>query len=222
MARKTKRVSRKEKPEVERKPLVSPETKNSIWAIAAFALAVLSVLSFAGLGGRAGALFTDLSHALFGWGFSIIPVAFLLLAVSFLKSYTRESSLPSILGISVFVLAILGSFFIIGNDSIFSERIGQGGYLGVILGYPLLNLFGFTSSIVVLLAAVFISFLVSMDIPLHRLFFKEKTDEDEEDGNPEPEPLVRYGAGKMENDSVKFKILNFELSFCILIFAFCI
>lgn len=192
MARK-KKLLKKEKPEIERKPLVSPETKNSIWAIAAFALAVLSVLSFAGLGGRAGSLFTDLSHALFGWGFFIIPVAFLLLAVSFLKSYTRESSLPSVLGISVFVLAILGSFFIISSDALFSERLDQGGYLGVIFGYPLLNLFGFTSSIVILLAAVFISFLVSMDIPLHRLLFKEKTDEEGEDGDGEEKLIIKHG-----------------------------
>ena len=197
MVRKTKKVSRKEKSEVEIKPLVSPETKNSIWAIAAFALAVLSVLSFAGLGGRAGALFTDLSHALFGWGFFIIPVAFLLMAVSFLKSYSRESSLPSILGISAFVLAILGSFFIIGNDAVLSERIGQGGYLGVIFGYPLLNLFGFTSSIVILLAAVFISFLVSMDIPLHQLLFKEKTDE-EEDEDSDEKLVIKHGGNGLK------------------------
>ena len=196
MARKKKKQKNRE--DEDEKPKkgsrVSPETKNSIFAIASFVLSVLAVLSFSGKGGIVGDKFSGLSHILFGWGFFIIPIAFLLLGVSFFKFYSRESRLPSVLGVGIFVLAVLGVFFLIGDGNIFQDRVEQGGYLGVILGYPLLNLFGFTSSLVILFAAVFISFLVSMDIPLHSLIFK-KVGGDEDGGEIGEEELVIKHAG---------------------------
>ena len=197
--KKKKKKNREDEDEKSKKgSRVSPETQNSIFAISSFVLAVLSVLSFVGKGGQAGDRFSDFSHVLFGWGFFIIPIAFLLLGVSFLKFYSRETRLPSVLGVGIFVLAILAIFFVVGNDSDFPDRVAQGGYLGVIFGYPLLNLFGFTSSIVILLAAIFISFLVSMDIPLHRLIFKKDADEedgedDEDEEIDEKELIIKHG-----------------------------
>ena len=196
MGRKKKRLKKDSEDEKLKKgSRVSPETQNSIFAVASFVLAVLTVLSFSGKGGLAGDKFSDFSHILFGWGFFIIPVAFLLLGVSFLKFYSRESRTPSLLGIGIFVLGVLGVFFIVGSDQVFQGRLGQGGYLGVIFGYPLLNFFGFASSLVILLSAVFISFLVSMDIPLHRLIFKEKEegDEGEVEELDEKELVIKHG-----------------------------
>lgn len=194
MARKKKKQknSGSESEKVKKGSQISPETLNSIWAIASFALAVLTVLSFAGKGGRGGDQFSDFSHTLFGWGYFIIPIAFVLLGISFLKFYNRDTRLPSIIGVGIFVLAVLGIFFILGDNLDFQTRVSQGGYLGVILGYSLFKLFGFTSSIVILLAAIFISFLVSMDIPLRRLVFRE---EEEGGGEAEENELVIKHAG---------------------------
>ncbi len=182
MARKKKKLKKDDEDEKNKKgSRVSPETQNSIFAVVTFALAVLAVLSFVGKGGQAGDQFSYFSHILFGWGFFIIPIAFLLLGISFLKFYSRETRLPSLAGIGIFVLAILAIFFIVGSDQVLQDRISQGGYLGVLFGYPLLNFFGFTSSIIILLVMIFISFLVSMDIPLHHLIFKDEDEEAEED-----------------------------------------
>ncbi|TSC91236.1 MAG: putative cell division FtsK/SpoIIIE [Parcubacteria group bacterium Gr01-1014_2] len=196
MGRKKKKLKKDSDDEKPKKgSRVSSETQNSVFAVSCFAISVLTVLSFLGHGGRAGDLFNNSSHTLFGWGFFIIPIAFLLLGVSFLRFYSRESKTPSTLGVGIFVLAILGIFFIVGNDQIFQDRVSQSGYLGVILGYPLLNLFGFASSLIILLAAIFISFLVSMDIPLHRLIFKEKEENEEGAGRDlkEDELIIRQG-----------------------------
>lgn len=191
MGRKKKKSKNKEIEEGEFKKAsrVSPETQNSVFAISCFVLVVLTVLSFLGRGGRAGDLFNNFSHTLFGWGFFIIPIAFLLLGISFLKFYARESKAPSILGVGIFVLAVLGIFFIVGNEQVFQARLNQSGYLGVILGFPLLGLFGFVSSLIILLAVIFISFLVSMDISLQRLIFKE----DEEGDLKEDELVIKHG-----------------------------
>ncbi len=199
MVRKKKKLKNKETEDDKPKKgsRVSPETQNSIFAVASFALAVLTVLSFTGKGGRVGDLFINFAHTLFGWGYFVIPLAFLLLGISFLKFYSRETRLPSVLGVVIFVLAVLGTFFIIGNTDDFQTRVSQGGYLGVILGYPLLSLFGFTSSVVILLAAVFISFLVSMDIPLHHLIFKEEDEDKEADQIEEDDLVIKHGSNSV-------------------------
>ena len=191
---------------------ISPETENSIFAVASFVLAILAVLSFTGKGGRAGDFFTNFSHTLFGWGYFIIPIALVLLGASFFKFYSRDTRLPSIFGIGIFVLAILGIFFIVGSNLDFETRIGQGGYLGVILGFPLINLFGFTSSLIILLAAIFISFLVSMDIPLHRLIFKEDNEEEEEDDEEidEKDLVIKHGGNNSLRSAFEAKPIKVE------------
>ncbi|OGN16162.1 MAG: hypothetical protein A3C81_03030 [Candidatus Yanofskybacteria bacterium RIFCSPHIGHO2_02_FULL_46_19] len=147
---------------------ISQETRNSIWGIASFILAVLSVLSFAGKAGTAGAIFDAFARSLFGWGFFIVPIAFLLFGVAFLKSISRKIYLSAVLGTVLFVLSVLSVFYIFGHGD-FDTRLLQGGYLGVILGLPLLNLVGFYASMVILLALLFISLLVTLDVPIYRL-----------------------------------------------------
>lgn len=208
--KKKKHKNRKEDDErPEKGSRVSPETKNSIFSVASFVLAVLTVLSFVGKGGRVGDQFSDFSHVLFGWGFFIIPIAFLILGVSFLKFYSRETRLPSVLGVGIFVLAILAIFFIVGNGQEFQARVDQGGYLGVIFGYPLLNLFGFTSSVIILAAAIFISFLVSMDIPLHHLIFRKDAEDDDKEEEREKELVIKH-AGNGVRPAFEAKAIKAE------------
>ncbi len=212
MGRKKKRQKNREDEDEKLKKgsRVSPETQNSIFAVVSFVLALLTVLSFVGKGGRVGDQFSDFSHILFGWGFFIIPIAFLMLAISFLKFYSRETRLPSVLGVGIFVLAILAIFFIVGNGQEFRDRLSQGGYLGVIFGYPLLNLFGFTSSVIILAAAIFISFLVSMDIPLHHLIFKKDAEDDDEKEEKKEEELVIKHAGNGMKPAFEAKPIKME------------
>ncbi len=151
------------------------ETRNSIWGIAAFSLAVLSILSFANKAGRAGEVFAVISKSLFGWGFFIIPIALAFLGISFIKSLSRKIYNSAMVGTALFVMTFLGLFFIFGSGNT-TVRIAQGGYLGVVLGYPLLASVGFTASMIVLSALALISILMAMDISISSLFFKAKED----------------------------------------------
>lgn len=148
---------------------ITQETKNSIWGIISLSLAVLVVLSFIGRAGRAGDLFNVFARSLFGWGFFVIPIAFMLLAVSFLKSISRKIYFSAVFGTTLFVLSFLASLFIIGDGN-FDVRVSQGGFLGVILGLPLLSSVGFTGSIIILLALVMIAVLISLNISIPGLF----------------------------------------------------
>ncbi|OGN16664.1 MAG: hypothetical protein A3C88_02770 [Candidatus Yanofskybacteria bacterium RIFCSPHIGHO2_02_FULL_50_12] len=171
-----RKPGRPRKDDAERLPLIGigQETRNSIWAVAAFSLAVLSILSFVDMAGRGGQLFSVISKSLFGWGFFIIPFAFAFLGISFIKSLSRKVYTTAVLGTCLFVLTFLALFFISGGGEM-TTRVNQGGYLGVILGYPLLASIGFTASLIVLLALAIIAVLVSLDISIGGLLkSKEK------------------------------------------------
>src|SRR3989344_1891868 len=155
---------------------ISQETKNSIWGISAFILAIISVLSFVGKAGWAGEGFDLIARSLFGWGFFIIPIAFVLLGISFLKSISRNIYSSAVLGTLLFIMAILAVFYIFGKTD-FDGRLVQGGYLGIILGFPILESVGFSASLIILLAAIFIALLVTLNVPIYKLISKEEKEE---------------------------------------------
>lgn len=152
---------------------ISQETRNSVMGVASIIIAVLSILSFFGNAGKAGEVFNTASRALFGWGFFIVPFTFLLLGVSFIKSLSRRIYWSAVVGTTLFTLSILAIFFIFGEVD-FSYRLEQGGYLGVILGFPLMESVGFTASWVILIAALLISLLIALNVPIYRLLNKEE------------------------------------------------
>ncbi|MEK7217525.1 MAG: DNA translocase FtsK 4TM domain-containing protein [Patescibacteria group bacterium] len=156
------------------------ETRNSIWGIISFSLALLSLLSFVGKAGRAGELFNITARSLFGWGFFIIPIAFIFLGISFIKSLSRRVYFSAVFGTGLFVLTFLGIFFIFGGGDT-QARVVQGGYLGLIFGYPLLSFVGFTASTIVLIALSMIAILISLNISIGGLFAKPPQETDSTD-----------------------------------------
>lgn len=176
---------------------ISQETKNSIWGIAAFILAILAVLSFVGKAGWAGEGFNLLARSLFGWGFFIIPIAFILLGVSFLKSISRNIYSSAVLGTLLFMMAILAVFFIFGKND-FEGRLIQGGYLGIILGFPLLESVGFSASLIILIAAIFIALLVILNVPIYKLVSIEEKEE-----KLVEHVVVKKGDGTIVSDNKK-------------------
>lgn len=155
---------------------ISQETKNSIWGIGSFILAVLTVLSFVGKAGWAGEGFNIFARSLFGWGFFIIPIALMILGISFIKSISRNIYHSAVFGTLLFVTSILGTLYIFG-DGDFATRVGQGGYMGVVLGAPLLSSVGFWASLIILLALIVIALLVSLNVPIYGLISKEEDEE---------------------------------------------
>jgi len=167
---------------------ISQETKNSIWGIVSFILAVLVILSFIGKAGWAGEGFNIFARSLFGWGFFIVPIAFMLLGVSFIRSISRRIYFSAVFGTLLFVLAILATFYIFGDGN-FDTRLTQGGYLGVILGFPLLASVGFGASLVILLATVVIALLVALNVSVYGLMVKNK----EGEVKPDDKVVIKKG-----------------------------
>src|SRR3989344_9112712 len=169
--------TKKEKPEPSGSKFdISQETKNSIWGILSFSLAVLAILSFAGKAGTAGMLFNLAARSLFGWGFFVVPVAFVVLGVAFIKSISRQIYHSAVFGTALFLFSFLALFYIFGGGN-FDARLTQGGYFGIILGFPLLYSVGFWASLLILVVLVVIALLVALNVPLYGLI--KKTEEEE-------------------------------------------
>jgi len=181
---------------------LSQETKNSIFGILMFLIAVLSTLAFFDVAGTAGGFFNSFAHSLFGWGYFLIPLAFIILGVAFLKSVSHQIHRSAIWGTAFFVLGFLGIFYIIGEGDT-AARIQQGGYLGFILGYPALVTMGFWASLVVLIFVDFVSLMAALNISVYHLLKKAVEEEkaQEEDVSPTKSELETKGA--MENIVIK-------------------
>src|SRR3989344_1304320 len=189
---------RKEDKEREARFDIAQETKNSIWGVAAFSLMLVSLLSFIDKAGRGGEAFNNISRTLFGYGFFIIPIALAFLGISFFKSIHRKIYSTALLGTCLFVLTFLGGLYIYGSGEI-PARVVHGGYLGVILGYPLLSLVGFTAAAIILLALAIIALLVSMDISFFDLIGKKRAEE----AKPEENVIVKKGNEIMQKPDFK-------------------
>lgn len=170
---------------------LEPETKKSIAAIGFFVLAALSLLSYWGRAGLFGTYVFDVLDDLFGKAYFFVPVAFLLIASSFLFSSQKEKEddedkdNAALLGPTVIggALALLSSLGIM--DTIFQENVA--GQIGYAVSFPFLKIFDFWATIVVLGGIFIVSFLILFNIPLVRKRV--------ENGEREEEPILKASNG---------------------------
>ncbi len=169
MPKKSKKSKSKAKKTTQKKSFLRSDTKKGILVVVCFALALLSLLSFIGLAGVFGQYFTQASKVLFGNGFFLITIIFLLAGLAIIrpnfgKNKGKKKKMPAyrmiLIGLLILILSVLGILHI------FSPETQGGGYLGLILGYPLVNYFGFWAGMVILLSLLIISILITFNISL--------------------------------------------------------
>lgn len=158
---------------------LSTETKQAVFGIIFFVLAILSMLASFHMSGMVGNKIYDIMAKLLGVGYFLFPFLFLLLGISFLKSKKRNLGWIKISGIIIFFISGLGAIGVIFNN--------KGGMIGNAISSPLVRLFDFYTSIIVLIALLIISSLVVFETKLNTesfssivKFFKKKDEEDEE------------------------------------------
>ncbi len=150
------------------------ETKQSIFAIASFALALLFTLAAFGKAGLVGAGLQRGFEFLFGKAFFLVPLVFFLGGFSFLFSLRKHFVVATLIGAVLFLFASLGI-----ADLVFGER--SGGWLGFLADFPFLKLFDFWAALVLLSALALVGILIMLNIPL-RLPKKETRDQVDEIG----------------------------------------
>jgi len=150
--------------EESKEPLLHPETKKSIWAIIFLGIAAILILASFKSAGPFGDFLYRFFEKLFGWGYYLLPLIFLVLSGVFLTSEHRRIYKTTFLGATLFVLAGLGLI-----DIILPEK---GGIIGHLVGFLEIP-FGYTASIVIVIAIGIVSLLITFNLPIKIKKFKK-------------------------------------------------
>ena len=174
-----------------------PETKKSIWAIAFLGIAVILFLASFQNAGPFGEFLYKIFSNLFGLGYYLLPLIFLVMSGVFFTSERRKIYGITFVGAILFVLSSLGLI-----DVVFPDK---GGLMGKMSG-SLESLLGYTAAIIVLVLLIVVSFLVTLNLPI-KFNRKEKLDEEDEEEIevPEDEQDEESAAAKAEPEKEEKK-----------------
>lgn len=180
--KKSKDTKKKDQTETKNTRGLKEETKQGIFVVIFFVIALITTLSaFHGAGSVGQKIFDILSY-LFGVGYYLLPIMFFMLGISFLKVEKRHLNFLKSSGAVVFLLSSLGVISLIAREM---NSGFDGGKVGWLVATPMNSLFAFWASLIVLSAALVISCLVLFETTLtvDTIFFwrRWKKDEEEDD-----------------------------------------
>lgn len=154
--RKTGKNSRK-------KVELKDETTESIWGIGFLVLGLLILLSMFRLAGIAGDFIYKVLSSFFGFGYYLLPIILGIVGVSFMRKGKIDiARLHAIMGLLVLV-STLGIMDLAANGSGESIIVTYGGYLGSIISWPFVKLFGVYGGILLLGTLLITSLIVLFD-----------------------------------------------------------
>ena len=174
------------------------QTKKAILAILFFGSAIIVILSIWHKAGPFGEMIFNGFHYLFGWGYFVLPVVFLMMAFEFLKSRRKHIYFATIFGAALLFISTLGTLELLFPNK---DNVGAVGY---IVALSLGKIFGFWASLVLLSAFVLISLVMVLNIPL-RIGRDEEDEDAEEDEEDEEEEKEEEVAEPIVNQAIKEK-----------------
>lgn len=151
---------------------MNPDTKRGIVIVFLFALAGISILSLFNLAGAAGQHIENALSSFFGLGRFVIPIVLLSLGYIILNEEKYELGASNYVGLFFLVLSIEGLLhlsFSYDDPFSFAGLRGGGGYLGLILTYPLLISLGQVATILIIFAIFISSILLTFNTSLHTI-----------------------------------------------------
>ena len=175
---KKERPKSSERPHKEKKkpvePVINAHAKRELSALAVLALAILLGLSFFKSAGQAGEIIDRGMAAFVGLNRYILPLVFLAVAgrIAFPEKFKFERAVP--LGLFLLFTGWGGLLNVIrfpAKDTVlFLDNVSHaGGYVGLLLGYPLLSFAGFWASVVILSVVILVSLVLIFNVSLHDL-----------------------------------------------------
>ena len=190
------------------------ETRYSIWGIGFLVLGILIALSIFKMAGVVGNFIYSVFSSFLGFGYYILPILLAVVGISFMrKERLQVAKVHAIWGL-VTLLSSLAIMDIASNGNGQSLNIIFGGYLGSIISWPFLKLFGIYAGILILGALLIISLIVLCDERPNLVeFFKKiwnflKMDVHIPKINPSNIPLENNYELPITNDKLKN---NYEL-----------
>ncbi len=173
MAKKTKREYEDKKSLIDHVP---NHTKYAILGICSFLLSVLALLAAFGKAGNAGIFVYGMLTKLFGVGYFLIPVVFIMLGIVFFRGIQQKLGYSKTIGSILFFVSGLGIISLIPQDAVGNA----GGIIGNWISYPLLKMVDLWASAAILIALFIISFFVTFNIHItwEDIAFWKKTPEE--------------------------------------------
>lgn len=157
---------------------VHPEIKKTAIAIIFFVVAGIFILSYTGKGGTAGGLIFRMFNLMLGRGYFFAPLMFIGLAFAVISSGEKKVLGSTALGGVLFLFSMLANLHLLFGN-------GSGGFLGKIVGSPLLALFDFWASILVVNAVLAISLLLFANVPFWKRLATAEEGNEEDEKSPE-------------------------------------
>lgn len=178
------------------------ETKHSIFAIGAFVLGLIFILSYFDKAGIAGLLINKIFGSLFGNGFFLLPSVLFFASFSLFYSIRPNIVSHTILGTILFLLSSLGTISVILGEK-------TGGYIGYLVSLPLMKFFDFSVSLIALIGVALVSILIMINMPLalKSLWKKEKNEEEENENDLH---INKMGSVEDEDKNKKTDLENKE------------
>ena len=149
-----------------------------------FAIALISILSFVDLAGGLGEKIDALARLSFGIGTFLFPIVLIFLGWKIIKSEDIIESRASFAGIAMIFIFFLSAIHIFyAPETMFeiAEAGKGGGFLGAVIAWALSSLIGKWGGLVVILALILISSLLTFNISFIELVEKikpKKTDKE--------------------------------------------
>ncbi len=156
-----------------------PDTKKSIWAIVFAGCGIVLGLAYVNAAGPAGEFLYGIFASLLGdWGYLVLPASLLLMAGTLLMSGRTKVLGITSLGGGLLVLSVLGLI------NLLAEPV-HAGFAGYVLG-SLRIPFGFIAAVVLNIAVLIASILMTLNIPLRFGRRTEEPEDDDEEDADEP------------------------------------
>ncbi len=157
-------MTRKKKPSQQKKlnvmSTLKEETRHGVLAVIFFVLAIFFILASFGKSGVVGISIFKWLDLFFGIGYFVLPLLFVLLGVSFFRNTKPDVASTTTVGAILFFISSLGVVSLLANR-IVEENLG--GVIGEIISQPMLALFDFWTSLVMLIAILTISVSIMFD-----------------------------------------------------------
>ena len=136
------------------------EARYSIWGIGFIVFGAIMVLSIFEMAGIVGTFIFQALHSLFGFGYYLLPILLVVIGVSFLKKQRPQLARFHVIFAIITLLTSLGLLDIASNGNGESLNITYGGFLGGIISWPFIKLFGLYGGILILGGGLIVSLIV--------------------------------------------------------------
>lgn len=170
-----RKSAKKQEPQEPVIPPLSDQAKEELFAVLAAAAGILFILSFLNLAGTVGTHINTGLSAVFGISKITVPIVLFLYTLStFMPDQFKVRGMAR-LGVAVLFLSASAFLDVVmfktPDELLFLDNVRRGGgYIGLILGYPLLRFTGFFAAIVVCVATFITGLMLTFNLGVREAF----------------------------------------------------